>query len=391
MSDFNSIASFNEEFGGDLVLQVHGTNSMPEWDLLKTEKLVMTIESSVLQILGNTFGTRSEKYTSSYQIIAPILHDLRIRAMTLDRVFNPPPREEWGAERSGPSICVYGSSGDLLYVNSEYLRLAWIDSADIAKKLAHQGELIDHIYAPETATEIQNFVATIKENGGYSGKVFPLKNNKSARWTSLLNQIDGWSVRVAEDVTGIALENIPQPIVTDMVQDIPFHFTQLTDSFCKTIEDIITIPPSVDLFLKQLKYFAHIGDIIVDKWPFLITIKQGDVFVSMNKNYVATTGYACSELDIQNPILYWKNEKELINKRIASLHTEGHYYDTFRMLTKDGGPRDVAWDTFRLSPKNVDPMTTVRVGSMIESADAINAMEELKELNAILDQRTSSI
>jgi hypothetical protein len=56
--------------------------------------------------------------------------------------------------------------------------------------------------------------------------------------------------------------------------------------------------------MEELDHIAQIGDIIVDEGPFLIVIKRGTEFITMNKSYIASTGgYSVAELK-ENPPLY---------------------------------------------------------------------------------------
>lgn len=50
------------------------------------------------------------------------------------------------------------------------------------------------------------------------------------------------------------------------------------------------------------------------------------------------------------------------------------------MLRKDKTFLDASWDTFRISDKGLEPMTTVRIGSTIASAEEMKAIEEIKKL-----------
>lgn len=56
-----------------------------------------------------------------------------------------------------------------------------------------------------------------------------------------------------------------------------------------------------------------------------------------------------------------------------------HYHDSFRMRRKDGTQMDASWDTFRISDINTTPMTTVRIGSMIASAQEIEDAKILQD------------
>lgn len=56
-----------------------------------------------------------------------------------------------------------------------------------------------------------------------------------------------------------------------------------------------------------------------------------------------------------------------------------HYHDTFRMRRKDGTSTNASWDTFRISSLDTDPMATVRIGSMIASAQEIEGEKELQD------------
>lgn len=57
----------------------------------------------------------------------------------------------------------------------------------MAKQLAREGKLIDHLYTPEVAEKVRAFASTIKVTGGYSNVEFPLKNGKNGLWTNLYN------------------------------------------------------------------------------------------------------------------------------------------------------------------------------------------------------------
>lgn len=107
-------------------------------------------------------------------------------------------------------------------------------------------------------------------------------------------------------------------------------------------------------------------------------MKQGDTYVSVNKNYVAITGYSLQELE-QNPELYIGSQAEQVNARLESLAKVEHYYDSFRMLRRDGTLLDTLWDTFRIS-EAAHPITTIRIGNMIGSAEELEAAEELRKL-----------
>lgn len=118
-------------------------------------------------------------------------------------------------------------------------------------------------------------------------------------------------------------------------------------------------------------------------------VKEGNTYVSVNKSYVAATGYSLEEL-LGNPKLYYADQEEQVDARIMSLQKRNdendafyeerkHYHDMFRMRRKDGAETNASWDTFRISNLEVNPMTTVRIGSMIVSAEEIEGERELQE------------
>lgn len=77
-------------------------------------------------------------------------------------------------------------------------------------------------------------------------------------------------------------------------------------------------------------------------------MKEGDIFISVNKNYVATTGYSLRELMFDEPQLYFENtsgdesennlvdEKKNVLAHIKMLKNDAHYHGSFQMLRKNG-------------------------------------------------------
>jgi hypothetical protein len=99
----------------------------------------------------------------------------------------------------------------------------------------------------------------------------------------------------------------------------------------------------------------------------------------MNKSYIASTGgYSVAELK-ENPPLYVWSQEEQVNAYIWSLEKSKHYCASFRMKKKDGDFSDLSFDTSRIAG-TWPTMTTLRIGSMIESAEQEQAEEELRRL-----------
>lgn len=139
---------------------------------------------------------------------------------------------------------------------------------------------------------------------------------------------------MAEDVTGII--DIPPPLPTEGIEDISFQFSQLTEKFSRMIDTIMTLDTEGEILLSYLKNLASVGDIIVDQSPFLVVIKEGNTFISVNKNYVAATGYTRREIETQDPVLYFSSQAAQVKARLESLNNVPHYNDSFRMRRKDG-------------------------------------------------------
>ncbi|MDD5376963.1 MAG: PAS domain S-box protein [Candidatus Gracilibacteria bacterium] len=359
-------------------------------DLLQTEVLINRIEKIVFDLILNKYSHAPDEAKRQGEYLIDAASQARMYAKAFDRIFNTPPIEENEIRRNGPSICLYNDKGELELVNETYLKLVGIESGDQAKELVRQGKLVDYIYTAETAKEVRAFVASIDATGGYKGKIFPLKNGKAARWTSLSTGELGGNVRVAEDVSGVREEDIPAPLSLDAVDNIPFLFAQSAEKFKARIEKIIIpLPTDMKIPLAELQKLSQVADIIVDKGPFFVVVKEGDRYISVNQNYVAATGYSLEELE-KNPKLYYADQNDQVNARIMSLQKKNedndefyqertHYHDTFRMRRKDGTSTNASWDTFRISSLDTDPMATVRIGSMIASAQEIEGEKELQD------------
>lgn len=221
------------------------------------------IQSTVLSLVDSTYRHDPELCDSFHKEIDNAVSFLTLRAKALDRIFNDPPREEYAFERNGPSICVYNGRGELELVNGTYLKLIGLESGDEAKELVREGKLIDRIYIRETAKEVREFVESIDATGGYTGKVFPLANGNSARWTSISTGPLSGNVRIAEDITGI--RDIPVPFSLRDIEEIPFLFSEFTKRFSIAVEKIVALDPYTEELLKKLQNISRVGDIIVDK------------------------------------------------------------------------------------------------------------------------------
>lgn len=325
--------------------------SFGEGDIIHVMTLVEKIEGAVLRTLyENNSGT---------EVFSEFMGWVKLRAQALDVLFNSPPREEGSCERKGPSIAIYTESWALDLVNSTYIQAAELPSGWEAKRLAWEGKLTETIYDDEEAIRVKEVGPLIKE-GGYRGKVFTMRSGFSWRWTSLPNNLFGGDIRVAEDVTEI--DDIKPLFSTEGIEGLPFGFHSLVQELRKRVENIMESTFDLQSSLEELSYLSYIWDVIVDEGPFFVVIKQGDVFLTVNKSYVAASGYTLEELQDPRTNLYKWGEQGVVTAYVNSLKNTGHYHGLFFLTSKLWSSIPASWDTFAIGNTDI----TVRIGSMAE-------------------------
>jgi hypothetical protein len=331
-----------------------------EGDTLNVTTLVKKIGDKVLWVLPeNTWDSI---------ILRSLIEVVELRAQALDVLFNNPPREEESCERNGPSIAIYTPSWELDLVNTTYIQVSELPSGSEAKRLAKEGGLVEAIYDEIESVRVKAMSPLIKE-GGYCGKVFTMKSGFRWRWTSLPNKKYGGDIRVAEDVTEI--NDIKPLFSTEGIEWISFGFYNLVQDLREKIDSIMPEIPELLSSFEELSYLSYIWDVIVDEGPFFVCFKKGDVFLTVNKAYVAASWYTLEELQDPRTVLYKGGEKGVVTAYVNSLKDTGHYHGLFYLTPKSWPSIPASWDTFAISSNT---NTTVRIGSMAEPGLDLNSI-----------------
>lgn len=320
--------------------------SSPETgDVLKTIEIVREIEAQIPALLD-------VQWIRSSNLIS-LIDRIKICTESLDNIFNPPPREEDTCERRGPSIAVYTTAWGILFINSTYIDAAEPSDASEAKTLAQDGYFMETIYPADQILWMWDMGLSIPQNT-YDSKILTMNSGFKWRWKILPHHRKGGIICIAEDLTDM------NPIIplfsTEGVQGIPFGFYNLVytlrENITKILEPSIVREQELESFLNKLSYISSIGDMIVDEGPFFIVIKWGEDFLTVNKSYVAATGYSLNELQDSKTHLYRTEEEACIEWYLKSLKRMGHYHGFFDLRRKDKSIVRGSWDTFAVTHTN---------------------------------------
>ena len=218
----------------------------------------------------------------------------------LGKIWHTPPRDEGDEDcaRQGPIFNVRNQDGVVELINEEYLRASGIDTAEDLIQLSKTRTLDTTIYSPDTLERITN----ANPAKGYDDRVFQMVHTgMKIKWNTHTDEQTGESVRIGEDVTNASekMFKLVASFSRGTHEHIPFGLQKLLNDYRQKAQDILpTLKTNASFHsnIDMLEHIARIGDMIVDRGSFLVTLVNGRTFDVLNEAYVATSGYSREEL-----------------------------------------------------------------------------------------------
>lgn len=388
-------------------------------NLIKNSLIQFITKKEVNWLLSwSDISSNKDKMWECLNLLDSLFEEIKLKAKCVDLMFNEAPRinedETIGSKTSSsmqeienlhpeyfynmPAVVVYDTSW-LVYANSIYLRITWLQSLKELKDFANswytdddwklKNALIERIYQPKNREKVYEFISKLKNNEWYSYIPFEIWADvdfqKTYMWSSYGLNDSKWSIRVWMDITSeimtdnfMSFDKMSDEEITEYINKsyVSKRLDWNNFNFSNDLNNLVFKLKSfleknfwdwkffindwfIDLY-KKLNLFAQMWDVFFDKWPFIMNIWQWGKLKYANSVY---TWVLWRSIDEINSLIskgefysaaYWNEvERSLVEKRVEWLnYNSPHYNESFNILNKDWDWIFTHFDTYLLWEKN---------------------------------------